>query len=115
MDFELEYAVIRLHDITRLIEEKIGIGELSQDIRKCADRLSELSKVSNEILWLWVGFRTQQNLLDSELNVATLGWKAGEYFKVTTVNGRAMLVKVDPLEKFLLVGKKNNGWYRKLS
>jgi hypothetical protein len=48
-------------------------------------------------------------LLDSELNVATLGWKAGDYFKVTTVNGRAMLVKVDPLEKFLLDGKKNNG------
>jgi len=50
MDFELEYAVIRLHDIARLIEEKIGIGELSQDIRKCADRLSELSKVPNETL-----------------------------------------------------------------
>ena len=50
MDFELEYAVIRLHDIARLIEEKVGVGKLSQDIRKCADRLSELSKVSNEIL-----------------------------------------------------------------
>ena len=50
MDFELEYAVIRLHDIARLIEEKVGVGELSRDIRKCADRLSELSKVSNEIL-----------------------------------------------------------------
>jgi len=50
MDFELEYAVIRLHDIARLIEEKAGVSELSQDIRKCADRLSELSKVSNEIL-----------------------------------------------------------------
>jgi hypothetical protein len=50
MDFELEYAVIRLHDIARLIEEKVGVGELSQDIRSCADRLSELSKVPNEIL-----------------------------------------------------------------
>ena len=46
MDFELEYAVIRLHDLARLIEEKIGVSELSQDIRKCADRLSELSKVA---------------------------------------------------------------------
>ena len=50
MDFELEYAVIRLHDIARLIEETIGAGELSKDIRNCADRLSELSKTSNEIL-----------------------------------------------------------------
>jgi hypothetical protein len=50
MDFELEYAIIRLHDIARLIEEKIGVGELSQDLRKCADRLGDLSKVSNEIL-----------------------------------------------------------------
>jgi hypothetical protein len=45
MDFELEYAVIRLHDIARLIEEKIGLGELSKDIRTCADRLSDLTKV----------------------------------------------------------------------
>jgi hypothetical protein len=50
MDFELEYAVIRLHDIARLIEEKVGVGELSQDIRACADRLSDLSEVPNEIL-----------------------------------------------------------------
>ena len=52
MDFEIEYAVIRLHDIARLIEQNIGFGELSQDIRKCADRLSNITnlKVTNEIL-----------------------------------------------------------------
>ena len=44
MDFELEYAVIRLHDIARLIEEKVGVGALSQDIRACADRLHNLTK-----------------------------------------------------------------------
>ena len=44
MDFEIEYAVIRLHDIAILIEEKIGVGELSKDIRACADRLSDLTK-----------------------------------------------------------------------
>ena len=44
MDFELEYAVIRLHDIARLIEEKIGEGALSKDIRACADRLNEINK-----------------------------------------------------------------------
>ena len=53
MDFELEYVVIRLHDIAREVEQKIGFGELSKDIRKCADRLSNLSTVErapNEIL-----------------------------------------------------------------
>ena len=45
-------------------------------------------------------------LLDAELNVDALGWQADDYFKVTNVNGRTMLVKVDPLEKFLLNGVK---------
>ena len=39
-------------------------------------------------------------ILDAELNVDKLGWKAGDMFKVVNVNGRAMLVKVDPIEKF---------------
>ena len=46
MDFELEYAVIRLHDIARLVEETLGQGELSKDIRECADRLSECNRVA---------------------------------------------------------------------
>ena len=46
-------------------------------------------------------------ILDSELNVDALGWKSGDYFKVATVNGRAILVKVDLLEKFLLEGVSN--------
>ena len=44
MDFEIEYAIIRLHDIARLVEQQIGIGELSKDIHRCADRLSDLNK-----------------------------------------------------------------------
>lgn len=46
-------------------------------------------------------------ILDAELNVDTLGWKGGDYFKVVNVNGRSMLVKVDPLEKFLKDGTTN--------
>jgi hypothetical protein len=46
-------------------------------------------------------------LLDAELNVDKLGWRAGDYFQVKNVNGRAMLVKVDPLEKFLRDGVNN--------
>jgi hypothetical protein len=44
MDFDIEYLVIRLHDIAREVEQQIGAGELSQDIRNCADRLSNLNK-----------------------------------------------------------------------
>jgi len=46
MDFDIEYLVIRLHDIAREIEQKIGVGELSKDIRACADRLSDLNKAA---------------------------------------------------------------------
>jgi hypothetical protein len=46
-------------------------------------------------------------VLDAELNVDKLGWRAGDYFQVKNINGRAMLVKVDPLEKFLRDGVDN--------
>ena len=46
-------------------------------------------------------------LLDAELDVDALGWRAGDYFKVANINGRAMLVKVDPLVKFLKEGENN--------
>jgi hypothetical protein len=44
----LNDAVIQLHDIARLVEEEIGQGKLSSDIRNCADRLAELLKVDVE-------------------------------------------------------------------
>jgi hypothetical protein len=46
-------------------------------------------------------------LLDAELNLDKLGWQAGDYFRVKNVNGRSMLVKIDPLEKFLRDGVDN--------
>ena len=48
-------------------------------------------------------------LLDEELNTDRIGWKFGDYFKLINRNGRAVLVKVDPLEKFLDDGIKKNG------
>jgi hypothetical protein len=44
MDFDIEYLIIRLHDIAREVEQQVGVAELSQDIRACADRLSDLNK-----------------------------------------------------------------------
>lgn len=41
-------------------------------------------------------------ILDEELNIDKLGWKAGDLFKLVNVNGRAQLVKVDAIEKFVL-------------
>jgi hypothetical protein len=48
-------------------------------------------------------------LLDADLNTDNLGWKFGDYFKLIEQNGRAVMVRVDPLEKFLDDGTKKNG------
>ncbi len=48
-DLDLVDAVITLHNVARLIEEAIGRGQLSDDIRKCADRLHDLSLIDNRI------------------------------------------------------------------
>lgn len=48
-------------------------------------------------------------LLDQELNTDRLGWSHGDYFKFVNVNGQQMLVKVDPLIKFLNQKETNNG------
>ena len=36
--------IIKLHDIARKIEQELGQGQLSEDIREAADRLNELLK-----------------------------------------------------------------------
>jgi hypothetical protein len=41
---ELKDKIIQLHDIARAIEQQLGQGQLSEDIRKAADRLNELLK-----------------------------------------------------------------------
>jgi hypothetical protein len=41
-------AVIALHDIARTVAEEIGVGQLHDDIRNCADRLHELSIIDNK-------------------------------------------------------------------
>ena len=38
---------------------------------------------------------------DPELNIDKLGWHHGDCFKVINTDGRAMLVKLDPLVKFI--------------
>jgi hypothetical protein len=43
---ELDIAVIDLHNIARLVETKIGKGNLSEDIRNTADRLHALIKAT---------------------------------------------------------------------
>lgn len=40
-------------------------------------------------------------MFDEELDIDKLGWKHGDYFKITNINGRAMLVKVDPVVAFV--------------
>jgi hypothetical protein len=45
MNFDIEYMVIRLHDIAREVEQQIGQGQLAADIRRCADRLNDIAKL----------------------------------------------------------------------
>jgi hypothetical protein len=39
-------------------------------------------------------------ILDTELNTDKLGYKHGDLFKFININGRQMLVKLDPVEQF---------------
>jgi hypothetical protein len=41
---DLTSQVIQLHDVARAVEQGIGKGQLSDDIRQCADRLNALIK-----------------------------------------------------------------------
>jgi len=43
----------------------------------------------------------QRIKLDPELNIDALGWKHGDLFRVINKDGQPMLVKVDPLVKFI--------------
>ena len=40
----LDEDIIHLHSIARHVEQTIGVGALSEDIRRSADRLRELLK-----------------------------------------------------------------------
>lgn len=44
LDPQISDAIIKLHEAARAIEEKVGVGQLSEDVRKCADRLTSLTK-----------------------------------------------------------------------
>ena len=45
-------------------------------------------------------------ILDEELNIDRLGWKGGDYFKLVNIDGKAQLIKLDPLLKFLKEGSE---------
>ena len=47
-NLELVDAVVALHEIARTVESEIGIGQLSDDIRSCANRLHEFSLIDNK-------------------------------------------------------------------
>jgi hypothetical protein len=46
-------------------------------------------------------------LFDEELDIDKLNWKSGDCFKIKNINGRAMLVKLDPVEQFVRGHKVN--------
>ena len=40
-------AVVALHEIARTVADEVGVGQLHDDIRNCADRLHKLSIFDN--------------------------------------------------------------------
>ena len=48
-------------------------------------------------------------ILDEELNTDKLGWRGGDLFKFVNVNGKQMLVKLDPVDQFVQGHKVNIG------
>ena len=40
-------------------------------------------------------------VLDQELDVYKLGWKEGDLFMFTNIDGKQQLVRLDPVEKFI--------------
>lgn len=47
-------------------------------------------------------------ILDDELNIDRLGWQHGDHFKLVNIDGKAQLVKIDPVVAFSQ-GYKVNG------
>jgi hypothetical protein len=47
-NLDLVDAVIALHEIARTVEREVGSGQLSTNIRDCADRLHELSIIDSK-------------------------------------------------------------------
>lgn len=45
--------------------------------------------------------RKDKIVLDSEIDIDKLGWRAGDHFEVRNTDGRVELVKVDPVVKFI--------------
>jgi hypothetical protein len=44
--------------------------------------------------------RKDKIVLDRELNIDELEWRAGDHFEVRNTDGRTELIKVDPVVKF---------------
>ena len=46
-------------------------------------------------------------IFDDELDIDKLGWTENDYFIVKRVDGKNMLIKLDPLAKFIKDGKND--------
>lgn len=46
-------------------------------------------------------------IIDEAIDIDKLGWKGGDYFKLVNIDGKAQLIRLDPLLKFLKDGEEN--------
>lgn len=47
-------------------------------------------------------------VLDNDLNVDRLGWKAGDHFELKNIDGKVILIKVNPVVAFVNGYEVNN-------
>lgn len=99
----LDEAVNQLHDVARAVEKEIGSGLLSEDIRKCADRLHKLTKYSYNMVtepksWIVTLEEDPESgdliLPFTDEILAEVGWKEGDVLEwIDNKNGSWSLVK----------------------
>lgn len=94
-----DQLVIDLHDQARGISNPVQ----SLKLRIQADLVSEIVKKEKNMRYFDYEWDLEPNriLLDAEINIDKLGWRNGDYFKVVNINGRAQLIKVDPVVAFV--------------
>jgi hypothetical protein len=45
--------------------------------------------------------RKDRIILDKDINIDKLEWRAGDHFELKNINGQSQLVKVEPVLKFI--------------
>ncbi len=62
--------------------------------------LADYNRIMKYVDYDW-DLHKDKIVLDREINIDKLDWRAGDLFQIRNVDGRVELVKVDPVVKFV--------------